>query len=61
MKPKLFPSGALVLMERDAGGMWGVILRDPSGRLHDKVRCDDYRDALDYRRAFCAIAKTMSL
>jgi hypothetical protein len=25
--------------------------------LHDKVRCDDYRTALDYYRAFQAIAK----
>ena len=25
--------------------------------LHDKVRCDDYRTALDYYRAFQAIAR----
>ena len=25
--------------------------------LHDKMRCDDFRAALEYYRAFCAIAK----
>lgn len=37
--------------------MYSVILRDWSGRIYDKMRCDDYRNALAYRRAFMAIAK----
>ena len=38
-------------------GMFLVELRNASGGLHDKVRCDDYRMACDYFRAFKAIAK----
>ena len=43
---KLFPSG-----------MYLVQLRNTTGDLVDKIRCDDYRMAMDYKRAFIAIAK----
>ena len=56
MKLQLFKNGALVTMER-VGGMYVVLCRDPAGRVHDKVRCDDYRMALEYRRVFCSVAK----
>lgn len=38
-------------------GMITVTLRSSSGEIYDKVRCDDYWNALDYFRAFNAIAK----
>ena len=56
MKIKLFKNGALITMER-VGGMYVVLCRDPAGRVHDKVRCDTYRDASEYRRAFCRVAR----
>lgn len=59
MKIQEFKNGAYVTFERDSGGMYSVLLRDPSGNVKDKVRCDTYNDALAYRRAFCAIAKTL--
>ena len=43
---KLFPSG-----------MHLIEVRNASGALHDKVRCDDYSAARDYFRAFKAIAR----
>ena len=42
---KLFPSG-FYLVECYIGA-----------ELHDKVRCDDYRDAMDYYKSFALIAK----
>ena len=59
MKIQEFKNGAYVTFERDAGGMYSVLLRDPSGNVADKVSCDTYSDALAYRRAFCAIAKNL--
>jgi hypothetical protein len=32
-------------------------VRNATGELYDKVRCDDYRVALDHWRAFNAIAR----
>ena len=58
MKPKikLFKSGAYATMEKS--GIWyEVLARSPSGQILDKIRCDDYRDALDYYRIFSALAK----
>lgn len=43
---RLFPSG-YYLIECYVGS-----------ELHDKIRCDDYRTALEYYKAFSAIAKT---
>jgi hypothetical protein len=38
-------------------GLITVTLRSSSGEIYDKVRCDDYRNALKYFSAFNAIAK----
>ena len=55
-KSKLFRNDWFVQFEKT--GFWYVVqVRAASGELHDKVRCDDYRNACDYYRAFCAIAK----
>ena len=59
MKITEFKNGAYVTFERDAGGLYAVLLRDTSGNVKDKVRCDTYRDALAYRRSFIAIAKSL--
>ena len=45
---KLFPSG-----------MYLVILYDYQGLIHDKVRCDSYRTACEYKKAFRAIARNI--
>ena len=42
---KLFPSG------------YYLVQCYRGSELHDKVRCDDYRMALDYYKSFQAIAK----
>lgn len=63
MKPyiKLHKNGATVAMEKIfPSGEWLVQLRAPSGELFDKIRCDEYRVALTFRKAFNAIAKNMT-
>lgn len=54
---KEFPSGAWTVFERVPSGMWLVKLYGADGQLADKVRCDDYRMAREYLRAFNKIAK----
>ena len=34
-----------------------VALKDSSGNLVDKVKCDDFRSAVDYRKAFIKQAR----
>ncbi len=48
--------GKYVTFER-SGQWWNVQLRTGSGDLADKVRCDDYRLAVEYRKAFIKIAR----
>lgn len=60
MKIKQFSNGACTMFERTTpSGMYIVQIRKPSGELMDKVRCDDYRNALAYLRSFNAIAKNL--
>lgn len=49
---------ASVSFER-SGYWWVVEVYSPGGQLVDKVRCDNYHDALEYRRAFLALAKNL--
>ena len=57
-KFKLYPNDWSVMFEQQFhNGMITVTLRSSSGEIHDKVRCDDYRNAMDYFRAFKSIAK----
>lgn len=53
---KEYRNGWYVIMDRDST-LYRVVVRNAAGDLHDKVRCDAYRDALEYWRAFNAIAK----
>lgn len=58
-KPRAYvaDSGASVSMDKaTVSGMYTLIVRTPSGEVHDKTRCDDYREALDYWKAFKRIA-----
>lgn len=58
MRIKVFKTGAVVSVDRSMpSGMYTVMLRNPQGEVADKVRCDDYGEAMAYRRAFEAIAK----
>jgi hypothetical protein len=51
-------TGASVYFQRpNISGYWVVKLCAPSGDTIDRIRCDDYRAALDYRRAFINQAK----
>ena len=53
-----FKNGADVITEKN-GAWYSVILRNPSGEVHDKIRCDDYKTSLEYIKAFKAIAKNL--
>jgi hypothetical protein len=55
-KAKEYRNGWSCHMER-VGAWYLVNVRDGRGDVHDKVRCDEYRDGLDYWRAFNAIAR----
>jgi hypothetical protein len=55
-KAKVYGNDWSTYMEK-AGSLWCVIVRNARGDVHDKVRCDDYRSALTYWKAFNAIAK----
>jgi hypothetical protein len=59
MKYTLHKNGAFAWCDRPNGGMWVVKLRAPNGELHQKMRCETYKDALNQLRAFNAIAKTL--
>jgi hypothetical protein len=56
MKITTSKTGAYVTFEKCAG-WYAVRLVDSAGRLIDKIRCDSYRMACEYRRAFVAIAR----
>jgi len=58
MKPYFAKSGAWVQFETlNPSGMYLVTLYAPDDSTHDRIRCDDYRAALEYRRAFVQLAK----
>lgn len=55
MKIKTYPHGHAT-MERQPSGLY-LVQCYVGADLRDKVRCDDYRTACEYFRAFCAIAR----
>jgi len=59
MKIKTFKNGACVIQDDPSfpSGMISVIARDAIGEVIDKIRCDGKREANEYFRAFCAVAK----
>ena len=56
IKCQTYRNGWSVILDKERV-MYCVILRDASGEVNDKMRCDDYRNALDYYRSFKAIAR----
>lgn len=48
--------GAYVIFDKP-GALWTVTLRTGAGEVADKVRCDDYRTAIGYRKAFLKTAR----
>ena len=56
-KLNVYRNGWLAMMEPQSQGMYLVLVRSANGDVYDKVRCDDYRNALDSFRAFNRIAK----
>jgi hypothetical protein len=62
MKSKLYKNNAFVTFEKiesNYSRWYDVRLRAPNGALHDRIRCDDHRAAMDYWKAFNAIARNM--
>jgi hypothetical protein len=60
MKPKLksYANGWTVYAEKGAyAGMYAVLIRTAAGEVYDRVRCDDYRMAMDYYKTFCNTAR----
>ena len=55
-KIKCFRNGWTSSMDK-SGSLYVVLVRNASGDVHDKTLCDDYRMAIEYYRAFTAIAK----
>jgi hypothetical protein len=57
-RAKTFRNGwSVALTADDNGWMYTAVVRNARGDVHDKVRCDDYRNALTYYKAFSAIAQ----
>ncbi len=56
MKIKSFKNGYATLEKLFPSGMYLVECYIGS-ELHDKMRCDDYRTAMDYYKSFSLIAK----
>jgi hypothetical protein len=55
-----YKSGASVTYEKSfPSGMHIVMIRNPEGDVHDKIRCDDYEDAMDYLQSFRKIARNV--
>lgn len=48
--------GRYVTFEK-TGTLWTVVLKSSTAVI-DKVRCDDYRQAVEYRKAFLKIARS---
>lgn len=57
MKLYTYTHGDVFVERLFPGGMYLIQLRNTAGELVDKIRCDDYRSAMKYKRAFAAIAK----
>lgn len=55
-KIKVFSNGYATMERIYPSGLY-LIQCYVGTELHDKIRCDDYKSALDYYRAFVAIAK----
>lgn len=56
MKTKTYSNGWTTYYAKEAD--WYLVnVRNARGDIHDKVWCDNYRAAMDYWKAFNAIAK----
>lgn len=60
-KYHLVDNGAFITFERSElpHGMYFILLRDPAGEVHTKIRCNAYSDALAHYRRLCKVAKTL--
>ena len=56
MRCKEYRNGWSVVMDKGVA-LYSVMVRNARGEIHDKVRCDDYRMASEYYRAFQNIAR----
>lgn len=56
-KIKEYKSGAYTVFEKTGNGYYLVKVYTPGGALHDKILCDDYRNAREYLNVFNKIAR----
>lgn len=54
---KEFKNGWTAFFSPLPNGWFETYIRDARGDLHDRIRCDTRRDAMDYYKAFQSIAK----
>ncbi len=54
---KEYSNGWSVYFDKLRNGWYETYVRDASGEMYDKMRCDTYAGAREYYRAFRAIAK----
>jgi len=57
MKLYSYRNGDVLVEKLLPSGMYLVQLRHANGVITDKIRCDNYRTAMEYKRAFAEIAK----
>lgn len=55
-KIKVFSNGYATFERLFPSGMY-LVMCYVGDEVHDKIRCDDYRDACNYYKSFQAIAK----
>jgi len=56
-KFKVYKNDWSTLLEKQAHGVYLVLVRNDAGEIYNKIRCDDYRMALNYWHAFNVIAR----
>jgi len=56
MQIKTYPNGYATFERLFPSGFY-LVQCYVGSEMHDKIRCDDYRTAREYFRAFCAIAR----
>jgi hypothetical protein len=57
-KIKLYANGWTVYAEKGVyAGMYTVLIRTAAGEVYDRIRCDDYRTAMEYYLTFCNTAR----
>lgn len=58
MRITTFKNGAYVMLEKNlVNGFYTITAKSEAGEVLDKISVDNYRSAIEYKRAFSKIAK----